>query len=119
MVDSSQIVGLFRPAVLKQLLAEGFLHGDCMTVTGKTMAENLESLPGLTEGQEIVFPSATPIKDSGHIQILAGSLAPVSLQRNGAISLPLVVYPRYETCCLCRTIIGGLGRQGHRERGPS
>lgn len=64
------------PAVLKYLLAEGFIDGSCMTVTGKTLAENLESLPGLKEGQKIVQPVSAPIKPTGHIQILFGNLAP-------------------------------------------
>lgn len=64
------------PAVLKYLLAEGFIDGSCMTVTGKTLAENLEPLPGLKEGQKIVQPVSAPIKPTGHIQILFGNLAP-------------------------------------------
>lgn len=64
------------PAVLKYLLAEGFIDGSCMTVTGQTLAENLESLPGLKEGQKIVQPVSSPIKPTGHIQILFGNLAP-------------------------------------------
>lgn len=64
------------PAVLKHLLAEGLIHGDCLTVTGKTIAENLEPLPGLAAGQKIVRPLNDPIKPSGHIQILRGNLAP-------------------------------------------
>lgn len=63
------------PAVMKYLLAEGMLDGSCMTVTGKTMAENIESLPGLKEGQKIVQPVSNPIKKTGHIQILFGNLA--------------------------------------------
>jgi dihydroxy-acid dehydratase len=63
------------PAVMKYLLAEGMLDGSCMTVTGKTMAENVESLPGLKEGQKIVQPVSNPIKKTGHIQILFGNLA--------------------------------------------
>lgn len=74
MEDLQSVGGL--PAVLKLLLAEGFLDGSCLTVTGKTLAENLEPLPGLTEGQEIVFPVRNPIKASSHIQILRGNLAP-------------------------------------------
>ena len=61
---------------MKYLLQEGLLDGSCMTVTGKTLAENLEVLPGLKEGQTIVQPVSNPIKDSGHIRILKGSLAP-------------------------------------------
>jgi dihydroxy-acid dehydratase len=64
------------PAVMKYLLKEGLMDGSCMTVTGKTLGENLESLPGLKEGQKIVRPVEDPIKSSGHIRILKGSLAP-------------------------------------------
>jgi dihydroxy-acid dehydratase len=64
------------PAVMKLLLAKGALHGDCMTVTGKTLAENLASLPDLAPGQDVIRPWDDPIKSSGHIQILRGSLAP-------------------------------------------
>jgi len=63
------------PAVMKYLLEEGLLNGSCMTVTGKTLAENLASLPGLSEGQEIIQPMSSPIKRTGHIQILKGNLA--------------------------------------------
>jgi dihydroxy-acid dehydratase len=64
------------PGVMKYLLQEGLLCGDCKTVTGKTLAENLATLPGLTEGQDIVRPLSNPIKSTGHIQILKGTLAP-------------------------------------------
>jgi dihydroxy-acid dehydratase len=64
------------PAVLKMLLEAGLIEGECRTVTGKTMAENLGSLPGLTPGQPIVRPLSNPIKKTGHIQILRGNLAP-------------------------------------------
>ena len=64
------------PAVCKLLLAEGLLDGNCMTVTGKSLARNLEALPGLSAGQQIVKPLKTPIKPTGHIQILKGNLAP-------------------------------------------
>lgn len=64
------------PAVMKYLLAEGLLVGDCMTVTGKTLAENVAGLPGLKAGQSIVQPVSNPIKPTGHIQILFGNLAP-------------------------------------------
>ena len=63
------------PAVMKMLLEAGYLHGDCMTVTGKTLRENLTTLPGLREGQDIIRPFERPIKPSGHIQILYGNLA--------------------------------------------
>jgi len=64
------------PAVMKYLLEKGLLDGSCMTVTGKTVAENLAALPGLTSGQKILVPLEDPIKKSGHIRILRGSLAP-------------------------------------------
>lgn len=64
------------PAVMKLLLEEGFLHGDCITVTGKTIAENLQDLPSLKEGQKIIYPVSSPIKPKGHLQILYGNLAP-------------------------------------------
>jgi dihydroxy-acid dehydratase len=64
------------PGVMKYLLAEGLLSGDCMTVTGKTLAENLKDLPGLKPGQTIVRSLSDPIKPTGHIQILFGNLAP-------------------------------------------
>jgi len=64
------------PAVLKFLLDEGLIEGDCLTVTGKTLAENVADLPELSEGQEIVRPTSEPIKSTGHLQILRGNLAP-------------------------------------------
>lgn len=64
------------PAVMKYLLEEGLLKGDCLTVTGKTLAENVANLPGLKAGQSIVQSVKNPIKPTGHIQILFGNLAP-------------------------------------------
>ncbi|GMR16134.1 MAG: dihydroxy-acid dehydratase [Gammaproteobacteria bacterium] len=64
------------PAVMKYLLEAGLINGDCMTVTGKTITENLADLPGLKEGQDIITSLDKPIKDSGHIRILKGNLAP-------------------------------------------
>ena len=64
------------PAVMKYLLEQGLLHGDCMSVTGKTIAENVREVPGLADGQDIIHPLDAPIKDSGHIRILRGNLAP-------------------------------------------
>ena len=64
------------PSVMKYLLKEGLLHGDCLTVTGKTLAENLASVPDLSfETQKIVRPILAPIKATGHLQILYGNLA--------------------------------------------
>ena len=64
------------PAVLKLLLEEGLIDGDCMTVTGRTLAENLEPLAGLADGQDVIHPLNDPIKPTGHITILYGNLAP-------------------------------------------
>ncbi|MDE2088559.1 MAG: dihydroxy-acid dehydratase, partial [Gammaproteobacteria bacterium] len=64
------------PAVMKYLLEHGLINGDCLTVTGKTVAENLAGLPGLKPGQDVIHPLERPIKKTGHIQILKGNLAP-------------------------------------------
>ncbi|HHH36633.1 MAG TPA: dihydroxy-acid dehydratase [Gammaproteobacteria bacterium] len=64
------------PAVMKYLLEAGLLDGDCLTVTGRSLAENLAELPGLSPGQQVIRPLDNPIKSSGHIQILKGNLAP-------------------------------------------
>jgi dihydroxy-acid dehydratase len=64
------------PAVMKRLLAEGLIHGDCLTVTGQTVAENLASCDDLAADQDIIRPFDNPIKATGHIQILRGNLAP-------------------------------------------
>ncbi|HKJ47402.1 MAG TPA: dihydroxy-acid dehydratase [Balneolales bacterium] len=64
------------PAVQKLLIREGFLDGSCLTVTGKTLEENLETLPDLLEDQSIVHPISDPIKNTGHIDILYGNLSP-------------------------------------------
>ena len=64
------------PAVMKYLLDHGLIDGHCITVTGKSLGDNLESLPGLASGQTIVQPIDKPIKSTGHIQILKGNLAP-------------------------------------------
>lgn len=64
-------------AVMKYLLKNGYMHGDCMTVTGKTLAENLADVEDLEfENQKIIKPLSTPIKETGHLQILYGNLAP-------------------------------------------
>lgn len=63
------------PAVMKYLLEKELLHGDCLTVTGKTVAENLQDVPSLTEGQKVFLPLENPIKKNGHLQILYGNLA--------------------------------------------
>ena len=63
------------PAVMKYLLQEGFLHGDCLTVTGKTIAENLASVPNLNDGQDVIYEIHKALKPTGNIQILYGNLA--------------------------------------------
>jgi len=74
MEDLHEVGG--TPGVLRYLLEHGALHGDCLTVTGKTLAENLAALPDLTEGQDVIHPWDRPIKKTGHLTILRGSLAP-------------------------------------------
>ncbi|KAJ6087803.1 hypothetical protein N7467_006717 [Penicillium canescens] len=74
MADLHAIGG--TPALLKLLLKEGLIDGSGMTVTGETMAQNLEKLPGFPDDQKIIRPFSNPIKETGHIQILRGSLAP-------------------------------------------
>ena len=64
------------PAVMKYMLELGMLHGDCITVTGKTLAENLANVPSLKVNQDIIRTIEKPIKSTGHIRILKGNLAP-------------------------------------------
>jgi len=74
MQDLHQYGGV--PAVMKYMLAQGWLHGDCLTVTGHTIAENLVAAPDLNfEQQKIILPKETPIKATGHLQIMYGNLA--------------------------------------------
>ena len=74
MQDLHQYGGV--PAVMKYMLAQGWIHGDCLTVTGKTMAENLAAAPDLDfNKQDIIHPKESPIKATGHLQILYGNLA--------------------------------------------
>lgn len=64
------------PAVMKYLLKKGLLHGECLTVTGKTIAENMEDVPELDfDSQKIIYPMENPLKATGHLQILYGNLA--------------------------------------------
>jgi dihydroxy-acid dehydratase len=74
MEDLHNVGGI--PAVMKYLLEKGLMDGSCLTVTGKTIAENLKNLPGLKAEQDVFLPIEKPIKASGHIQILKGNLAP-------------------------------------------
>lgn len=75
MEDLSRVGGV--PGVMKLLLNSGLMNGDCLTVTGKTMAENVVEAT-LAEGQTVIAPLISPIKETGHIQILYGNLAPTS-----------------------------------------
>jgi len=79
MEDVHRIGGI--PAVLKYLLKNGLLHGDCLTVTGKTLAENLADVPDLEEGQDVIKPLNNPIKATGHLRMLYGNLA-----ENGSVA---------------------------------
>ena len=74
MQDLSEIGGI--PGVMKLLLAEGLLHGDCLTVTGKTLAENLAEAAPLRDGQKIIRPLKQPLKPNGPLVVLRGNLAP-------------------------------------------
>jgi len=74
MEDLHKVGGV--PGVMKYLLKKGWLHGNCLTVTGKTIAENLEAVPDLDfETQKVILPAEDPIKQTGHLQILYGNLA--------------------------------------------
>ncbi|MDY7394559.1 dihydroxy-acid dehydratase [Aureibaculum sp. 2210JD6-5] len=73
MEDVHRVGGI--PAVLKYLLVKGLLHGDCLTVTGKTLAENLIDVPDLMENQDVIKPLESPIKETGHLRIMFGNLA--------------------------------------------
>ncbi|KYG80403.1 dihydroxy-acid dehydratase [Roseivirga seohaensis] len=73
MEDLFQVGGV--PAVMKYMLEKGMLHGDCMTVTGKTVAENLADVHSLSSGQQVIRPTENPIKPQGHLQMLFGNLA--------------------------------------------
>ena len=79
MEDVHRVGGI--PAVLKYLLRNGLLHGDCLTVTGKTLAENLDDVPDLEEGQDVIMPLDNPIKATGHLRMLYGNLA-----KNGSVA---------------------------------
>jgi dihydroxy-acid dehydratase len=74
MEDLHHVGGI--PAVMKYLLEKGYLDGDCLTVTGKTIAQNLVEVDGLAEGQRVIHPIEQPIKASGHIRIMRGSFCP-------------------------------------------
>lgn len=74
MEDVHRVGGI--PAVMKYLLSKGLLNGDCLTVTGKTIAENLAEVEGLKKDQDVIMSIESPIKASGHLRMLYGNLAP-------------------------------------------
>jgi len=74
MEDLHKVGGI--PAVMKFLLENNLINGNCLTVTGKTIAENLADVPGLSEGQDVIRTLDNPIKETGHLRILKGNLAP-------------------------------------------
>jgi len=73
MEDLHNVGGI--PAVMKMMLKAGYLHGDCLTVTGKTVAQNLAKVKGLKRGQKVIFPFSNPVKATSHLNILYGNLA--------------------------------------------
>jgi len=74
MENVHQVGGI--PAVLKFMLENEMLHGDCLTVTGKTVEENLANVPSLEDGQKVIRPLDNPIKPTGHLRVLKGNLSP-------------------------------------------
>jgi dihydroxy-acid dehydratase len=74
MENVHQVGGI--PAVLKFMLENDMLHGDCLTVTGKTIAENLKDVPSLMDGQKVIRPLDNPIKPTGHLRVLKGNISP-------------------------------------------
>lgn len=73
MQDLFEVGGV--PAVMKMMLDQGWLHGDCLTVTGQTISENLAEVAPLSDDQKVIYPVSNPIKETGHLQILFGNLA--------------------------------------------
>ena len=98
--DLHRVGGL--PAVMRYLLEQGLLNGDCMTVTGQSIADNLAQVPPLTPGQDVVHSLEKPIKTTGHIQILRGNLAPegavakITGKEGLAFTGPAKIYNREE-----------------------
>lgn len=99
--DLHKVGGL--PAVMQYLLAHDLLNGDCMTVTGKSLAENVAKVAPLADGQDVVLPLEQPIKSTGHIQILRGNLAPegavakITGKEGTSFTGPAKVYDSEET----------------------
>ena len=114
------------PAVMKLLLAHGLLHGGCLTITGRTLAENLADMPGAPPGQEVIRPWDRPMYAEGHLAVLRGNLAPdgavakISGVKNPKMRGPARVFESEEACLAA--ILGGKVRAGDilviRSEGP-
>ena len=104
------------PAVMKELLAHGLLHGDCMTITGKTVAENLAEVPPLRKDQDVIRPVSHPIYAEGHLAILKGNLSPegavakITGLKNPVITGPARVFEDEQSALAA--IMGGQIRAG-------
>ena len=124
MAHLSRIGGL--PPLMKMLLDRGLLHGDCLTVTGRTVAENLRDAPPYPPGQDVVRPFSNPVKPDSHLRILYGNLAPggavakISGKEGLRFSGRAIVFESEEAAL--RAILGGRVKAGHviviRHEGP-
>lgn len=124
MADFCKIGGI--TPLLKMLLEEGLIHGDCMTVTGKTVKENLKSVGPYPKDQDIVAPVKKPLKKDSHIVVLRGNLAPeggvakISGKEGLLFSGKAIVFNSEEQCL--KAILGGRVKKGHvivvRYEGP-
>ena len=114
------------PPLMRMLLAEGLLHGDCMTVTGKTVAENLRSVAPYPADQDVIRPFTNPIKPDSHLRILYGNLAPggsvakITGKEGLQFSGKAIVFESEEAALAA--ILGGRVKAGHviviRNEGP-
>lgn len=124
MEDVFQVGGI--PAVMKYLLEKGLLHGDCLTVTGHTIRENLSVVDGFKADQKVVLPMELPIKNSGHLRVLYGNLAPegsvakITGKEGETFTGPAIVFESEFDCI--KGIRDGLVKAGHviviRNEGP-
>jgi dihydroxy-acid dehydratase len=124
MEDIHQIGGI--PSVMRYMLEEGLLHGDCLTVTGKTLKENLLALPGLPAEQTIIAPTTQPLQAHGHLRILygnlatEGSVAKITGKEGELFDGPAIVFDNEFECI--QGVRDGLVKPGHvvviRYEGP-
>lgn len=124
MEDIHQIGGV--PAVMRYMLEEGLLHGDCLTVTGKTLKENLLALPRLPAEQSIIAPTNQPLQAHGHLRILygnlatEGSVAKITGKEGELFDGPAIVFDNEFECI--QGVRDGLVKPGHvvviRYEGP-